>query len=116
MPDNFPKSPAELRTLIERVRRSRDELQHKDTLERIIKAVQKELGDDFPEPAIANGMIMAAGYMEIKALHGLANHNQVRQTFLKGAMVYGCQCPKCSKARAEAKASADDMLRKATEK
>ena len=107
--------PEHLKKAIEEARRRRHDLAQPEMLERIIKAVQAELGEDYPDPAIATGMVMAAGYMQQRALGGLINGwkkgNEL--SFLKGAKVYGCKCPECTAKKQQAMRDAAALLRKA---
>jgi len=113
MPNKSHLTSEEISEIIKRTRREKDAMHQPETLERIISAVRKELGEDCSAPAITYGMVMAAGYAEQAAFGGLLSVNIIQQFFVDGAKVHGCQCPKCSKARAQAKASADDVLKKA---
>lgn len=103
------------RQIIEQARRNRDALDQPETLERIIKAVQAELGPDFLSPDVTYGMINAAGYHEQKNLGGIFSDAKdfIFDEFLAGAKAHGCQCKKCTAKREAAKASTDDVLRKA---
>ena len=113
MPKSSNLTPEEISEIIKRTRREKDAMHQPETLERIFSAVRKELGEDYSAPSIIFGMVMAAGYAEQSALGGLMSLGSIQQVFIDGANVCGCQCPKCSSARAKATASADEVLKKA---